>query len=346
MSPCPIPYPNSLPRYFETIIHIFKGNVGPGILALGDAFRNGGLLLSPLLTLLLGVICVHCQHVLIHCSKKMRERLDTDEYPDYARTAELCLETGPMKYRRFARGMRKAINWFLCVTQLGFCCVYIVFVPKNTLQVLNQYGIEIDEKVIMTLILVPIILSCLLTNLKYLSYCSLIAGGCMIAGCAITLYYIFLDLPSPSERHFVGQAENLPLFFGTAIFAFEGISLVLPLQNSMKQPRDFYKPTGVLNVGMVIITSLFLVLGFFGYLKYGDAIEASISLNLPIEDKLAQAVKILFAIGVLLGFALQFFIAIQIMWPPMVRRFRWKSHLMMRELAFRVLMVFVTCEFL
>lgn len=152
----------------------------------------------------------------------MREREGTVDYPDYAKTVELCLATGPVKYRKYAQGMRVAINWFLCVTQLGFCCVYIVFVPKNTVQVLQQYNVTIDERLVMTILLIPIILSCMLTNLKYLSYCSLVAGVCMVAGCSITLYYIFQDLPHPNERNFVGQIENLPLFFGTAIFAFEG----------------------------------------------------------------------------------------------------------------------------
>lgn len=162
----------------------------------------------------------------------MRDRVKSEEYPDYARTVELCLATGPMKYRRFAKGMRIAINWFLCVTQLGFCCVYLVFVPKNTKQVLEHYSIDLDEKLIMTLILIPIILSCLLTNLKYLSYCSLIAGSCMVVGCAITLYYIFIDLPSPSERHAVGKLEDLPLFFGTAIFAFEGTNWMISVRRT------------------------------------------------------------------------------------------------------------------
>lgn len=275
----------------------------------------------------------------------MRNREGTEDYPDYAKTVELCFATGPKKYQRFATGMRISINWFLCVTQLGFCCVYIVFVPKNTLQVLAQYNIQVDEKVIMTIVLIPILLSSLITNLKYLSYCSLIAGSCMVAGCSITMYYIVQDLPSPSERAAVGNIENLPLFFGTAIFAFEGISLVLPLQNAMKTPRNFYKRSGVLNVGMVIVTCLFLTLGFLGYLKYGDKVESSLSLNLPIGDKLAQAVKILFAIGVLLGFPLQFFVAIQIMWPSLVRRFQWKAEgMLIKEMIFRTFMVIVTCK--
>lgn len=44
---------------------MLKGNVGCGILAMGDAFKNGGLFLSPVLTFIIGIICVYNQHVLV-----------------------------------------------------------------------------------------------------------------------------------------------------------------------------------------------------------------------------------------------------------------------------------------
>jgi len=44
---------------------MLKGNVGCGILAMGDAFKNGGLFLSPILTCIIGIICVYNQHVLV-----------------------------------------------------------------------------------------------------------------------------------------------------------------------------------------------------------------------------------------------------------------------------------------
>ena len=45
---------------------------------------------------------------------------------------------------------------------------------------------------------------------------------------------------------------------------------------------------GVLNISMTLIIILFIGFGFFGYLKYGEDIKGSISLNLPPSDILAQ----------------------------------------------------------
>lgn len=52
-------------RYLETLMHLFKGNVGSGIFAMGDAMKNAGILVGPIATLILGIICVHCQHLLV-----------------------------------------------------------------------------------------------------------------------------------------------------------------------------------------------------------------------------------------------------------------------------------------
>jgi amino acid permease len=52
-------------RYGETLMHLLKGNVGSGIFAMGDAIRNAGILIGPGVVLILGIICVHCQHLLV-----------------------------------------------------------------------------------------------------------------------------------------------------------------------------------------------------------------------------------------------------------------------------------------
>lgn len=52
------------------MIHLLKGNIGTGILAMPDAFRNSGWVVGLVCTALLGAICTHCMHILV-CSCKI-----------------------------------------------------------------------------------------------------------------------------------------------------------------------------------------------------------------------------------------------------------------------------------
>lgn len=49
----------------------------------------------------------------------------------------------------------------------------------------------------------------------------------------------------------------------------------------MKTPKDFVGKYGVLNRAMITIIILYVGMGLFGYLQYGDAALGSITLNLP-----------------------------------------------------------------
>lgn len=52
----------------------------------------------------------------------------------------------------------------------------------------------------------------------------------------------------------------------------------------MRYPKDMRGWNGVLNTSMVLVSCLYIAVGFFGYLKYGDDVEASITLSLPVEE--------------------------------------------------------------
>lgn len=156
-------------NFLETLIHLFKGNVGPGCLAMGNATKNGGLIVAPILTLLIGVACVHVQHILLNCSEKMRICLNLTERPDYAETVELCFASSSNStYRKCAKLMKTFCNAFICITQCGFCCIYFLFITTNLNQVLEVYGIEVNFYLLIVLVLIPIWLASLITNLKYL----------------------------------------------------------------------------------------------------------------------------------------------------------------------------------
>ena len=54
----------------------------------------------------------------------------------------------------------------------------------------------------------------------------MLANGLTVAAMCLTFYYIFDGLPSPTERPAFSEWNRLPLFFGTVIFALEGIGVV------------------------------------------------------------------------------------------------------------------------
>lgn len=52
----------------------------------------------------------------------------------------------------------------------------------------------------------------------------------------------------------------------------------------MKKPKLFARPAGVLNVGMAVVTILYITVGFLGYLKFGQLVKGSVTLNLPEHE--------------------------------------------------------------
>lgn len=221
----------------------------------------------------------------IECNSPGKNNEEVED-PDFAETVEMCFRNGPPILRPWSRFMKFLVNFFICLTQIGFCCIYIVFITNNFEQLWNIYipGYKFDFIVKFVIVMMPIMAIAMITNLKYLAPLSTIANICMAAGVTLTLYFAFQDLPDIRERKYVGNYKDLPLFFGTAIFAFEGIALVLPLKNAMKKPKLFSRPSGVLNIGMVFVASLFIIVGFASYWKWGDAIKGTVTLNLPETD--------------------------------------------------------------
>lgn len=64
----------------------------------------------------------------------------------------------------------------------------------------------------------------------------------------------------------------------------EGINVVMPIENEMAHPEHFLGCPGVLNMTMAFVALLYGAVGLFGYLKYGEKVLGSITLNLPQDE--------------------------------------------------------------
>ncbi|KAK7601201.1 hypothetical protein V9T40_008642 [Parthenolecanium corni] len=326
----------------ETLIHILKGSLGTGILAMPDAFRNSGLLVGTIGTILIGILCTYCFLVLIRCQYEICKRIRKPliNYPD---TMKYALQQGP-PYLRFAAGLSMPIvDGFLIVYQLGICCVYTVFIGVSIQEFVKGLGYEMEARTYMLIILPLLIAITLIRNLKLLAPFSQAANFAMFLGLGILLYYIFQNFPSINSDKLVGPPMRYTLFIGTTLFALEAVGVFLALENNMKTPKSFGGATGVLSQGMTIVTILYVLMGFVGYVRYGECVRGSITLNIPQGDFLAQLTKLIFAFAIYITYALQCYVPVDIIWSSYMKEsFAKRANSLTYQYLLRIVCVVIT----
>ncbi|XP_001606233.2 proton-coupled amino acid transporter-like protein CG1139 [Nasonia vitripennis] len=305
--------------FWETLFHLMKGSLGTGILAMPKAFENAGYVVGTIGTIIIGLLCTYCIRVLIKSEYELckRRKVPSMTYPG---TMQASLEEGPKCLRRFSKYCPHICNTFLMVYQLGTCCVYTVFIAENLKKAMDNYvNPDIDLRFYMLALLLPLILINWVRNLKLLAPLSTIANFVTFASFAIILYYLFRDPIDFTGRQTIGDVANFPLFLGTVLFALEAIGVIMPLENEMKQPKKFMNPCGVLNIGMALNIILYVGIGFFGYIKYGDKVYGTITTNLPEDEVLSSVVQILLALAIFVTHSLQCYVAIDISWNEYIQ---------------------------
>ncbi|XP_017496936.1 proton-coupled amino acid transporter 2 isoform X4 [Manis javanica] len=339
---------------FQTLVHLVKSNIGTGILGLPLAVKNAGILMGPLSVLAIGFIACHCMHILVRCAQRFCHRLNKP-FMDYGDTMMHGLEASSSVWlQNHARWGRHIVSFFLIVTQLGFCCVYIVFLADNLKQVVEAVNSTtnnchyndtvlltptMDSRLYMVAFTPILMLLVLIQNLRILTVFSMLANVSMVVSLVIITQYITQGIPDPNQLPLVASWKTYPLFFGTAVSSFESIGMILPLENKMKDSRRF---PAILSLGMSIVTALYVCIGTLGYLRFGSGIKASITLNLP-NCWLYQSVKLLYIFGIMCTYALLFYVPAKIIIPFAVSQVskRWAVPV---DLSIRFAMVCLTYE--
>lgn len=167
--------------YFEALIHLFKAGVGPGCFAIAEAMSNTGIVLGLILTIFLSIVCLYEQHVLLKCANNVRRHYNLDKRPDYAETFEKSL-MGNEKWKKHSVLMKRVVNIFLILTQLGFCSVYVLFIGNNLKNFLSYFDFDVNLRIAILFALLPITLPALITNLKFL-------GELMNFKCCVYTFY-------------------------------------------------------------------------------------------------------------------------------------------------------------
>jgi len=282
----------------QSFFTLLKAFVGTGIMFLPKAFKNGGMLFSSIILLVVSLVTSLCFHLLLETRKRYG-----GGYGDLGEAIG-------------GRRLRSLILTSITISQIGFVSAGLIFTADNLHSFFDAVTKDstnaISVNALITVQLLALIPLSFIRNMSKLGPVALLADIFILIG----LVYIYsyditkiIDMGGfhPSINMF--NSRDWTLTIGSAIFTFEGIGLILPIQASMKHPQHFNK---LLYSVMAIITVIFASVGILCYGTFGDQVNVEVINNYPQGSKLTNAVQFLYALAVMVGEPVQLFPAIRI----------------------------------
>ncbi|KAF9414512.1 neutral amino acid transporter [Podila epigama] len=280
----------------KAVFLLLKSFVGTGIMFLPKAFQNGGIIFSSIFLVTIAAISLFSFLLLVESRQVVP------------------VSFGDIGGHLYGPYMRWAVLFAIAISQIGFVCAYMSFVATN-LEALAVNVFNLGEMypsyfyvLIQLIVFVPL---ALIRNIARLSFTAVVADAFICFGLIYMYYYDIFVLSTEGLADVIPfNPRDFALFIGTAVFTFEGIGLVIPITESMKEPEKFPK---VLTGVMIGITVLFTSLGALSYAAFGSKTQTVVLLNLPQQSHMVQSVQGLYSIAIMLSIPLQLFPAIRIM---------------------------------
>ncbi|KAI9010105.1 transmembrane amino acid transporter protein-domain-containing protein [Hyaloraphidium curvatum] len=286
----------------KTFALLLKAFVGTGILFLPKAFSNGGLTFSLVSMVIMGFVSLYTMLILFWSSQSVN--IIGAGYGDVAEVL-------------FGRWMRAFVLGSVAVSQVGFGTAYMIFIAQNVINVLYAAANLCSPLVVLiaaqVVFYIPVIW---IRRLGEFALLSLVADVFILTGvgyvCMRALEMIRREGPAweaGGKGMHLGIGASPATFVGTAIFAYEGISLILPIANAMKDPGKF--PL-VLALVMLVIGCMMIVVGTLSYIAFGDTVATVIFNAMPRDDPLVPIIQLLYALAIVCSFPLSIYPAVRI----------------------------------
>uniref|UniRef100_A0A1A9Z333 Uncharacterized protein n=1 Tax=Glossina pallidipes TaxID=7398 RepID=A0A1A9Z333_GLOPL len=290
-----------------SFICIFKGFMGCGIFAMPAAFMHGGTWWTLTHLLAFSGILYGCIYMLVNCAHTLesRYRIPVMSYSQLGMTAVVH---GPPFLSGFYQIPKLLINFFQFFASTCLCGLYVMFITHNMCDVGDFFVPSniIDFQMWRPFVLavaVALILPCILCYLNL--YCLLGTLAQLLALGLGFINYVFTDLPEASEVTTAFLPEkNIQYVFlmcGIIMYLIEGITIVMPIENTMNNPRHLIGCPSVLLTGMLLVTAFKAVVGLTGYMKYKHQTLPFITSNMPKDSIAASATSAAIAAITVMG---------------------------------------------
>lgn len=281
----------------KSFFTLLKAFVGTGIMFLPKAFKNGGMLFSAITLVVVSIVTMFCFELLLACRKQYGGG-------GYGDLGQLIV----------GKRLRQLILISITLSQFGFVCAGLIFTAENLasfFDAVTPNSAPLGTNALIGIQLVVLIPMAFIRNISKLGPAALLADVFILIGLTYIYWYDISWISKmggfhPSIELF--NPRDWTMTIGSAIFTFEGIGLILPIQSSMKQPENFSK---LLLLVMAIITVIFTSVGVLCYGTFGENVSVEVITNFPQSSKLVNAVQFLYAMAVLVGTPVQLFPAMR-----------------------------------
>lgn len=270
--------PGSRSENVRLVATIVKSFIGSGVLFLPKAFANGGALFSIIMMVIAAVLTQVTIMRLVLCRDVV-----SGSYGTIGRKA-------------VGRWGERAVDVSLVLSQSGFCMVYIVFIARNLLQLINALSSScwLGSEWLWAIVLLEFLVFYPLTLVRRIASFGptniaadvIIAVGLtgILAWSASGIAHGASSGASLSLSLPLLNGSSWPLMLGTSIYSYEGIGMVLPVVDSLRpgMQRAFGRTMMWTLMG---VAAVYITVGFVPYLYLEGVarvpMQDAVTLNLP-----------------------------------------------------------------
>eukprot|EP01083_Nonionella_stella_P006796 19671_1 len=308
---------------FSSTLNLSNTVVGAGLFGLPAAIRNSGYIMAMFLFIIASCTSLYTLHLTM-CVSMCVEHASYDA---------LCSITVPK--------LRKVVDFAIWFTCFGICVAYFVVIGDSMDLAMEQFLQSTDQKIVifgyetysfwinryfwmilyLVLFITPTISLRKMDSLKFTSFFALFTFAVFMV--MITLYWTLDSLnachdhPAHSKTcnhgitafptSWIDFAKTTPIF----IFAYECHTNAWPIRNELERPSITRLTKVSLNT-VVLCTTIYGVIGYAGYLTYGENVKSNILNNYP-QTPLVGVIRVGLAFAIAFSYPLVSYVAREVL---------------------------------
>lgn len=220
-------------------------------------------------------------------------------------------------------------SFCIATQQLAICTVFFSFLGENLLAVLNAISpnkIWVSHVTVVTFCLPFIMILSFIPSLKQLAPFMGLATILLFSGFGVLAFLIAENWANRPTQESAIHFRQIPLGLCAILYSFEGICLILPVESSMKEPKQF---GNVFVCTMILVTCILCCVPVLCILSFGEVTNGSVTAFLlqhstdnEHRTEWLHVANTVVSLSVLLTYPLQLFPAIEIIGPALAKQFK------------------------